>query len=566
MTNIQTRTTQISTVRINQYVLLEEIGRGSHGIVYKAYNEERPHKNLALKIIDDTRNIDSLLVEPELLSRLNHPNIINLEDYFLHAGKLVLVTEYINGIDLQSYLEQRGRLTVEEIKVFLTQMADALAHAHANNIIHRDIKLGNILVTGNDHNRRFVLVDFGISRMAEGIQTVRRIAGTYYYMAPEQLRGRPCEKSDLWALGVCAYTMLTGIKSFEADTEENLSNLFKKIFFSIPQAPSETLGEIDSELENILYHLLEKELINRTDSANELLDELKKWSKSAITEITSQQLDQIASSKKSIPTWEQKEIKELKKSWIFFWIFAFLQTVPYEAFPFLQTVPYGIVGEVFSMTGVIIFYLGQEKNSCFRTVSGIFFVIVGFLVRLIISVSIYFLYIQQVIIYILAGEDEMAANTIINIFNAIDIISSVVSFLFTLLAVHFLTKARRLQENLLFHNTLRKASRDSKKILQLLKNFVNINWGNMNVRQKYIELLLVEGKVEEGIIEAKLTLEVDPYNFGATLLLANGYFEAGLYEECIQVCNSYLAVSSYSFEFSDLKDTADSKLMKYSSS
>ncbi|AFZ16728.1 serine/threonine-protein kinase [Allocoleopsis franciscana] len=534
MTNIQTITTQISTVRINQYILLEEIGRGSHGIVYKAYNEEQPHENLALKIIDDTRNIDSLLVEPELLSRLSHPNIINLEDYFIHAGKLVLITEYINGIDLQSYLEQRGKLTVEEIKVFLAQMADALAHAHANNIIHRDIKLGNILVTGDDHNRRFVLVDFGISRMAEGIQTVKRIAGTYYYMAPEQLRGRPCEQSDLWALGVCAYTLLTGIKPFEGDTEENLS---KKIFFSIPQAPSETLGEIDPELENILSHLLEKELINRTTSANELRDELKNWSKSAITEITSQQLDQRNSSNFSIPTWEEKEIKELKKSWIFFWIFAFLQTIPD-----------GIVGEAFSMTGVILFFFGQEKNSRFRTISGIFILIVGFLVGLIISGFIY------QVIYISVGGDEIAANSISNGFN---FISFYVTLPFSFISVHFLTKVRHLQENLLLHKTLREASRDSKKILQLLKEFININWGNMNVRQKYIELLLVEGKIEEAIIEAKLTLEVDPYNFGATLLLANGYFEAGLYEECIQVCNSYLSISSYSFEFSDLKDKCE---------
>lgn len=119
-------------------------------------------------------------------------------------------------------------------------MADALRNAHANNIIHRDIKLSNILVTGDNQNQRFVLVDFGISRMAEGVQTVKRIAGTYYYMAPEQLRGRPCEQSDLWALGVCAYTLLTGIKPFEAKVGEELSH---QILFSIPQAPSEIVNQ-----------------------------------------------------------------------------------------------------------------------------------------------------------------------------------------------------------------------------------------------------------------------------------------------------------------------------------
>lgn len=134
--------------------------------------------------------------------RLNHPNIIRLKDYFLYAGKLVLVTEYIEGIDLQSYLDQQGKLSQRELKLFMSQMASALSHAHTNNIIHRDLKLSNILVTEEDHDLKFVLVDFGISRMAEGIQTIKRVAGTYYYMAPEQLRGRPCEQSDLWALGI----------------------------------------------------------------------------------------------------------------------------------------------------------------------------------------------------------------------------------------------------------------------------------------------------------------------------------------------------------------------------
>ena len=136
-------------------------------------------------------------------------------------------------------------------------MANALAHAHGNNIIHRDIKLSNILFTGEPKNPRFVLVDFGISRMAEGIQTIKRLGGTYYYMAPEQLRGRPCEQSDLWSLGVCAYTLLTGIKPFEGNTEKEIS---KKIQLSIPQAPSEISGGIDPNLETILFHLLEKQL------------------------------------------------------------------------------------------------------------------------------------------------------------------------------------------------------------------------------------------------------------------------------------------------------------------
>ncbi len=391
MTNSLTQDTPRVGVNLQNYILLEEIGRGGHGIVYQGYHNHRPKETLAIKIIEDTGNLDTLLVEPDLLSRLNHPNIIRLKDYFLYQGKLILVTEYIDGIDLNTYLEEQGRLNSKEVKIFLIQMASALVEAHANNIVHRDIKLGNILVTGNDQNRRFVLVDFGISRMAEGIQTVKRLAGTYYYMAPEQLRGRPCEQSDLWGLGVCAYALLTGIKPFEANTQEDLS---QKILLSIPKAPSEILEQIDSKLEEIIFHLLEKEPINRTASASELLREIKKLPKfkdlpSIVATQNSKQSQSL------IPTWEQEDMAQLKKSWIRFWIFVFLAVLPY-----------GIVSDVLSLSGAIVFYLGQEKRKLSRTVSGIFLLLLGLLVSLILSFIVY------EIVYFAVGEDTTTTDSI----------------------------------------------------------------------------------------------------------------------------------------------------------
>ncbi len=104
---------------------------------------------------------------------------------------------------------------------------------------------------------------------------------------------------------------------------------------------------------------------------------------------------------------------------------------------------------------------------------------------------------------------------------------------------------------------LREVSQNRKKIINIIKNFVDIHWGNMNVHQKYIELLFLEKRFEEAIVESKLALDVDPYNFSVTLFLANGYFEVGLYEKCIEVCNGYLSVSNYSFEFSDMKEKCE---------
>ncbi|MDZ7962863.1 MAG: serine/threonine-protein kinase [Aulosira sp. DedQUE10] len=527
MNNSTIESNQIIDSRINQYILVNEIGRGGHGVVYQGYHETNTNEALAIKIIEDTGNLDLLLIEPELLSQLNHPNIIRLKDYFIHAGKLVIVTEYIHGINLQSYLEQRGRLTVSEVITFLTQMADGLSNAHAHNIIHRDIKLSNILVTGDNQNQRFVLVDFGISRMAEGIQTVKSIGGTYYYMAPEQLRGRPCEQSDLWALGVCAYTLLTGIKPFEAKVEEELSH---QILFSIPQAPSETLGKIEPDLENIIFYLLEKQLINRTASASELLDELRRlFELSTKNKISHKKTDET-NSKAHIYTWEQKNLKETQTNWVKFWIFIFLATLPDF-----------IVGDIISISGLFLFFIGQEKRKIFHTISGVIVIIFGVLVSSIVEE-----------IFNIVFEINQMENA-----SLYTLIPLLVSLPFMLASTHHFVKIRRLKEDLLLHIRLREVSQSREKIINLIKNFLDIHWGNMNVHQKYIELLFLDERFEEAIVESKLVLNVDPYNFAGTLFLANGYFEVGLYEKCIEVCNGYLSVSNYSFEFSDMKEKCE---------
>lgn len=543
MKNLDIQSVTTTGTRLNKYILTEEIGRGGHGIVYRAYHEENVSEAVAVKIIEDTGNIDSLLIEPELLSRLNHPNIIRLKDFFIHAGKLVLVTEYIDGIDLQSYFSNRGNLTAEEVGTFLTQIADALSHAHTNNIIHRDIKLSNVLFTGETQNPRFVLVDFGISRMAEGIQTVKRVAGTYYYMAPEQLRGRPCEQSDLWSLGVCAYTLLTGIKPFEGKTEEDLS---KRILFSIPKLPSQSLKGIDSDLENIILHLLEKQLINRTASANELFDELKLWNRSTASLLTKN--DRLANERHSITTtnaWEQKKVADTRRSWILFWIFFSLTTLID-----------GILGTAISLGGLITFYLGQSKRNIYYTLFGIFFLFVGFCITAILFGEIYTAYVSNCTA---SGQDQTSCDLAYLNLNSIRYL---LNLPLTIVAVHYLAKTKQLRESLSLHRALRNASLDDEKTISLLNNFVDLNPGNMNVRQKYIELLLFNRRFKEAVVESKLSLEIDPYNFGLSLLLANGYFEVGLYEECIKVCDGYLAVTGYSFEFSDLKDSCENILRK----
>jgi len=539
MKNVDIESVHTGT-RLNKYILTDEIGHGGHGIVYRAYHEKNTSEAVAVKIIEDSGNMDSLLIEPELLSRLDHPNIIKLKDFFIHAGKLVLVTEYIDGVDLQSYLSKRGKLTFEEVGIFITQMADALNHAHTNNIIHRDIKLSNIIFTGGSQNPKFVLLDFGISRMAEGIQRVKRVAGTYYYMAPEQLRGRPCEQSDLWSLGVCAYTLLTGIKPFQGKTEEDV---FKKILFSIPKLPSEAVREIDSDLENIILQLLEKQLINRTASATELLNQLKLWKKSSVSLLTKDNRLSHAKDTTTPQVWEQKNLAATRINGILFGIFFALTMLLY-----------GFLGVAISTGGLVVFYLGQSKQKKFYTLLGIFLLIVGLITTFIILIL---LYIATVTSCTDSGQSIKSCETLLG---KQMVFLSFLFFVLRMVDVYFLAKVKRLKETLFLRRALRNASLDDKEIISLLKEYVNLNLVNINIRQKYIELLFLNGQFKEALVESKLSLEVDPYNFGLNLLLANSYFEVGLYDECIQVCNGYLAVTGYSFEFSDLKNGCEKLL------
>ncbi len=224
---------QENPVKFGSYFIDGELGRGAHGIVYRAHHSDRPEIKIALKVVESRGSIDHLLLEPQILSQLAHPGIVRLDDYFMNEGSLIVALEFIDGHDLQAELKERGSIPIGEVLLLLRQVASALEHAHGKEILHRDIKPSNILVERRSNSPpRFVLTDFGISRLSEGIQSTKRTGGTYLFMAPEQMRGRPQKESDLWSLGVLGYLLLTGKQPFLANTVEELSEL---IAFTIPK-------------------------------------------------------------------------------------------------------------------------------------------------------------------------------------------------------------------------------------------------------------------------------------------------------------------------------------------
>lgn len=525
-------------MQIGSYLLTEKIGNGAYGTVYKGNHEKSPNVTLAIKVIPNTGNMDTLLIEPELLSKLDHPNIISLKDYFIYSDKLVLVTEYINGCNLQSYLNQRKKLSENEVLNFLFQMADALAYAHQRNIIHRDIKPSNILVTVQDEKTRFILADFGVGRIAQGIQTVKHVAGTYHYMAPEQLRGRPCEQSDLWALGVCSYTLLTGNKPFEGST---VDELYKKLLLSTPKLISEIPIKVAPELEKVIFNLLEKDLKDRISSATILVRNLKNWNGSSFQKVISKIPYRKIAVQENTVTWEKNDAKELKKSWILIVIFLILGNLNISMSALLLS--------FISLIGVIIFYLGQVNYNYIQTIAGIF--ILGFNIFQVSSIVSFIpdAYQFPILEFIVQESNYkfIQENTIL--FTII----FVVQFTAYFFAGHFFSKAKLLKEKLVIHKILRESLTERDKIITALKRFIDVNWTNINIRQKYIELLLLDRKIKEAIVEAELSLSVDPYNFGINLMLAYAYLEAEMYDECIKICDAYLAISNYCFEFNALK-------------
>ena len=209
--------------RFGPYILEELLGRGGMGEVYRASHARLPNRRAAVKILpaalihnpDFLRRFDQ---EANSVAALDHPNILPLWDYGDQDGLPYLAMPLVVGGSLRELLAARGTLPPERAEPFLRQIAAALDHAHGRGIIHRDVKPANILLRDDGSP---LLADFGIAKALEETEGLTRTGvgvGTPEYMAPEQLEGRAEERSDLYALGVMLYEMLTGRVPFSGPT------------------------------------------------------------------------------------------------------------------------------------------------------------------------------------------------------------------------------------------------------------------------------------------------------------------------------------------------------------
>ena len=269
---------------ISHYKILEELGGGGMGVVYKA-EDIRLGRNVALKFLpekfaENRQALERFQREARAASALNHPNICIIYDIGDHEGQPFIVMEYLEGRPLQNNIQDQP-LPIDQLLKFGIQIAEALQAAHAKGIVHRDIKPANVFVTASGSIK---LLDFGLAKLAEvpqgaeGMDThltaVGIAVGTPYYMSPEQLMDQEVDaRSDLFSFGILLYQMATGTLPF---TGKDLKVVFNKILNSAPLSLSESNPACPNELDRLVQKSLEKDRDIRYQTASDLKADLRR--------------------------------------------------------------------------------------------------------------------------------------------------------------------------------------------------------------------------------------------------------------------------------------------------
>lgn len=259
---------------IGKYERVDVLGYGATGIVYLAW-DSLLRKQVALKEINvQAGDMERFLEEARLLDRLNHPNIVRVHSVDRVEGKILVAMEYVPGVNLQELLRQQGKLPIPQALDIAIQVLDALDYAHRNHTIHRDIKPGNILIRRDGTVK---LVDFGLATIL-GTGSYAGGAGTYVYMAPEDFEEeeRSDHRSDLWAVGVTLYEMVTGKRPFNAVKPKDPFSWKRAVQEDQPPPLREFVPNTPDALQRVIDRALAKCKEDRFPSAGEFLQALRR--------------------------------------------------------------------------------------------------------------------------------------------------------------------------------------------------------------------------------------------------------------------------------------------------
>src|SRR5262245_46270607 len=277
---------------IGRFKILEVLGRGGMGEVYKAFDPTL-QRTVAVKTvrpdIDRPEYLDRMMREAQACARLSHPNIVTVFEAGQHDGVVFIAMEYLQGQNLADVLGARPLGFEDKVRI-LGKVLEALHHAHGLDVVHRDIKPSNIHVCADGAIK---LMDFGLARVlvADTLTASGNVLGTPHYASPEQLKGEPVDRrTDIYSAGVMAYEMLSGRRPFEPDNDSISSVILKVI--QQPAAPMDTqMSRMLPEIESIVQRAMAKAPGERFQSAEEMRQALINFldrSRARITAIESQ--------------------------------------------------------------------------------------------------------------------------------------------------------------------------------------------------------------------------------------------------------------------------------------
>ncbi len=265
----------IGSTFAGRYQIIEELGKGGMGKVYKVLDKEIDEK-VALKLVNpeiasDEKTIERFRNELKFARKITHKNVCRMHDLSKEKGTYYITMEFVPGEDLKSTLKRVGHLSIGKTVFIASQVCEGLAEAHHLGVVHRDLKPQNIMLDKEGNAR---IMDFGIARSlkGKGVTTEGMIIGTPSYMSPEQVEAAKVDqRSDIYSLGVILYEMMTGVVPFDGETPLSIALKHKT---EKPRHPRELNEQIPDELNRVVLKCMEKNREDRYQGVKELLSEL----------------------------------------------------------------------------------------------------------------------------------------------------------------------------------------------------------------------------------------------------------------------------------------------------
>ena len=263
---------------IGRYQIIDEIGRGAMGIVYRA-TDPNIGRTVALKTMrvdvhgaDEEEILLRFKHEAKLAGTMSHPNIVTVHDAGEDAGVFFMAMEFLEGVTLHSVLKERRVLELQRVIQIAHHIGPGLDYAHVHGVIHRDIKPANIMCARDGSIK---IMDFGIAKSGAGMTSAGQVLGTPTYMSPEQVRGKTLDgRSDLFSFGVVLYEMVTGEKPF---TGQNVTTIIYKIMNEAPIAPRDLDASVHPGVSAVIIKALEKNPDDRYQTAAQLVRDLENF-------------------------------------------------------------------------------------------------------------------------------------------------------------------------------------------------------------------------------------------------------------------------------------------------